>query len=78
MDYTELKQDQQLNILRGRMAMLEEHHYKVMLDIEDAESVGDEATREAGEARRSILETQMENTRNHMSEVGPKRRKKNA
>lgn len=76
MDYTELKDGHRAQILRERIRTLEEHHYKLMLDLRDAEDLKDGATLEQAEARREVLEKQLQNAKDDLAEIGPKRRKK--
>lgn len=77
MEYQALTDERRYDILRGRLVMLEEHHYKVMLDIEDAESVNDADTRQACAARRITLEQQIANTKAHIEGLPKIKEEKN-
>lgn len=76
MDYRELTEEQQLKVLRGRLAQLEEHHYRVGLDREDAEAVGDDVTLVASLEKLAVVETQITNTLGRIEEMTPKKRSK--
>ncbi len=62
MDYRELNNDQSINIVRGRLAKLEEHHFRLVLDQSDAEALDDSVTLENAKTQLSHIETQIANT----------------
>ncbi len=76
MDYRELKTDRRAEILRERLAQLEEHHYKLSIDVSDAEAVADTTTLESARERMTVVETQIANASALLDALGPKKGKR--
>lgn len=76
MDYQELKADRKAAILRERLAQLEEHHYRVTLDLQDAEAVGDDALQVSSKTRLDVVNTQISNSLALLAELETKKGRK--